>query len=165
MRAAATFLLALGMATGCQRPPAAQALSGARYLPGQRFVERHCASCHADHGRDRLRARAHRVFAVDRYAQWQSGGRILLAVLDKWHLDGKVMPPPQAAEQPSDDERRQILDWIRRGSPNTPDGRAEPGITGRVEDLGRVPYHRAAWPAYTSSSPATSAGRKPKPGV
>ena len=114
----ALFCLALALGCACAKTPAA--LVGAPDSPGRRFAERYCASCHTQAGAHRLRPRAHGIFAIDRISEWRGSQRILLAVLDKWHLDGKVMPPPQADAQPSDDERRAILDWIRRGSPDSP---------------------------------------------
>jgi len=99
-----------------------EAMQGTLYAPGRRFGQVYCAPCHAKDGRDPKQAVAYPAFHVDTYEDWASSQTILLAVLDKWNPDGDVMPPPDAIE-PSDEERRLILDWIRRGSPNAMDGR------------------------------------------
>jgi hypothetical protein len=65
---------------------------------------------------------AYPAFRVDTYEQWATGGTIIPAVLDKWNPDGTVMPPPEAPGFPPDDQRMLILDWVRRGSPNTASG-------------------------------------------
>jgi hypothetical protein len=73
-------------------------------------------------GQHPKQASAYQTFQVDSYEQWSFSKTILLAVLDKWNPDGEVMPPPEAYLHPADDELRLILDWVRRGMPNTVDG-------------------------------------------
>jgi hypothetical protein len=85
-------------------------------------VQKYCAACHGKDGQDPKQKVAYPAFHVDTYDEWASSRTILLAVLDEWHPDGDVMPPPDALE-PSRAERLMILDWIRRSSPNSPDGR------------------------------------------
>ena len=99
------------------------AMTGTRYPAGKRFVERYCAGCHTEAGADPQKRRAYAVLQLDTYEQWKGSQKVLTAVLDRWHLDGRLMPPPTARPQPTDAERRAALDWLRRGSPNTPDGR------------------------------------------
>ena len=100
---------------------AERALRGTAYERGRDLVQRHCAGCHSQNGEDPRQRVAYPAFHVDAYDDWVSSRTILLAVLDKWNPDGDVMPPPDAVEL-SDDDRRTLLDWIRRGSPNTVDG-------------------------------------------
>jgi len=98
------------------------ALKETLYEPGRRFVQTYCAQCHWRDGQDPKQKVAYPAFHVDTYDDWAASRTILLAVLDKWNPDGDVMPPLDAAEPP-DDQRRTILDWIRRNSPNTRDGK------------------------------------------
>jgi uncharacterized membrane protein len=98
------------------------ALRGAVYEPGRKFVRSYCACCHGKDGTDSKQQIAYPAFQVDTYEEWATSRTILLAVLDKWNPDGDVMPPPDAREPP-DGERRLVLDWIRRGSPNNAEGR------------------------------------------
>jgi hypothetical protein len=98
------------------------ALQGARYEPGRRFAHKFCSGCHWKDGQDPKQRVAYPAFHVDTYEEWAASRTILLAVLDKWNPDGDIMPPLDAVEPP-DDDRRLILDWIRRNSPNTTDGR------------------------------------------
>jgi uncharacterized membrane protein len=104
------------------RERAEGALTGTRYEIGRRFASKYCVECHAKDGRDPKQKVAYPAFHADTYDDWVSSRTILLAVVDKWNPDGDVMPPPDALEPP-DEERRLILDWIRRGSPNTSDGK------------------------------------------
>jgi hypothetical protein len=97
------------------------AMAGTVYEPGRRFGRTYCSPCHAQGGLDPKRAVAYPAFHVDTYDDWAVSRTILLAVVDKWNPDGSVMPPPDAVEPP-DAERKLILDWVRRGSPNTPSG-------------------------------------------
>jgi hypothetical protein len=94
---------------------------GTLYAPAQKFVASYCAGCHWKNGQDPKQKVAYPAFHVDTYEDWATSRTILLAVLDKWNPDGDVMPPPDAVE-PSDGERRSILDWIRRNAPNSVDG-------------------------------------------
>jgi uncharacterized membrane protein len=97
------------------------ALKGTNYAPARKFVQTYCSGCHWQDGQDPRQSVAYPAFHVDTYEDWVGGHTILLAVLDKWNPDGDLMPPAGAV-QPPDDERRLILDWIRRNSPNTADG-------------------------------------------
>ncbi|HMI82766.1 MAG TPA: cytochrome c [Polyangiaceae bacterium] len=96
-------------------------MKGVRYVSGRQFVQKYCAGCHSRDGQDPKRGVAYPAFRVDTYDDWLSSRTILSAVLDKWNPDGDVMPPPDAME-PSDEERRTILAWIGRNSPNRVDG-------------------------------------------
>jgi len=96
-------------------------MRGTLYAPGRKFGQSYCGGCHAERGTDPKQKVAYPAFHVDSYEDWASSRTILLAVLDKWNPDGDVMPHPDAVEPP-DAERRLVLQWIRRGSPNTADG-------------------------------------------
>lgn len=98
-------------------------LDGCRYPAATAFVSKYCAGCHTDAGTHAQKKRAHAVLQLDTYDGWKSETKVITAVLDKWHLDGKIMPPPKATAQPTDPERRAMLDWLARGSPNTPNGK------------------------------------------
>jgi hypothetical protein len=100
----------------------ALAMDGTVYPAGRVFGQTYCSPCHWKGGQHPKQAVAYPAFQVDTYAQWSTGGTIIPAVLDKWKPDGVVMPPPEAPAFPPDDQRMLILDWVRRGSPNTPDG-------------------------------------------
>jgi uncharacterized membrane protein len=130
---------ALAIAVGCasrESPTAAAApdggssntavadgpLKGTLYEPARQIVQKYCSGCHWKDGQDPRQKVAYPAFHVDTYEDWATSGTILLAVLDKWHPDGDVMPPPDAIEPP-DDDRRTLLDWIRRNSPNSSDGK------------------------------------------
>jgi hypothetical protein len=104
--------------TGAAEP----AMKGTVYEAGRVFAQTYCSPCHWKGGQHPRRVAAYPAFQVDTYEQWATGRTIIPAVLDKWNPDGKVMPPPEAPEFPSDDDRRLILGWVRAGSPNTISG-------------------------------------------
>jgi hypothetical protein len=99
------------------------AMMGTLYEPGRTFAQTYCSPCHWKGGQHAKHRAAYPAFQIDTYEEWALGKTIIPAVLDKWKPDGKVMPPPEAPADPPDDARMLILDWVRRGSPNTPDGR------------------------------------------
>jgi hypothetical protein len=98
------------------------AMKDTLYEPGRTFVRTYCSPCHWSGGQNPKKSGAYKAFQVDTYEEWASGRTIISAVLDKWNPDGSVMPPPEAPLAPPDDERKLILDWVHRGSPNTPTG-------------------------------------------
>jgi cytochrome c5 len=112
------LVLGVGLAGACSRPQPTAGAGPSVSEQAEQFATRYCAGCHSEAGQDPLRPRAHRIFDLDAAGKWRGSRRILLAVLDKWHLDGKIMPPPRAHPQPSDDERRAIIDWIAHGAPS-----------------------------------------------
>lgn len=117
-----TALAALAL-VACQRSAEApRAMPDARYAAGRAFALTYCAPCHTSAGTHAKRAKALAAFTMDSFADWQAAFGVVRGVLDRWHPDGKVMPPDDAPKQPSDSERRTILQWVERGSPNTPDG-------------------------------------------
>jgi hypothetical protein len=98
------------------------AMKGTLYETGRVFGQMYCSPCHWKGGQHAKQPLAYPAFQVDTYDQWATGGTIVPAVLDKWNPDGTVMPPPEAPQDPPDDVRKSILDWVRQGSPNTPSG-------------------------------------------
>lgn len=103
-----------------------KSLAGCKYPAATAFVDKYCASCHTQGGvapDAKTKKRAYGVLQLDTYEQWKADTKVITAVLDKWHLDGKIMPPAKAVSQPTDAERKAILDWLARGSPNTLDGK------------------------------------------
>jgi uncharacterized membrane protein len=121
----AACLLAAAGACGGEGAPAAAPAAPAftKYAAADTAIVTYCAGCHARDGRNKDHDRAHQVLPLDGYADWRSQTTVIAAVLDKQHLDGSVMPPADAPLQPSDAERNLLLDWTRRGAPDTPDGR------------------------------------------
>lgn len=95
---------------------------GTLYEPGRKFGQTYCSPCHSKGGQHPKQSVAYPGYQVDTYETFSFSKTILLAVLDKWNPDGPVMPPPEAYVDPPDDERRLMLDWVRRGMPNTVDG-------------------------------------------
>jgi hypothetical protein len=98
------------------------AMKGTLYEAGRDFGRTYCSPCHWMGGTHAKQPVAYVAFQIDTYEEWATGGTIVPAVLDKWNPDGAVMPPPEAPAFPPDDLRMLILDWVRRGSPNTPTG-------------------------------------------
>lgn len=119
-------LVLAAVTAGCSRP-APSALAGARYEPARVLVQRHCGPCHTAAGRHERKRAAYPTFQADAIDQWQDNRAVLVGVLSLVNPDGKPMPPPDAPSQPSADERRLLLEWTERGSPNTPDGRCPGG--------------------------------------
>ncbi len=114
---------ALAMSHAAAARPPSQAMRGTLYAPARAFVQKNCAACHSQGGTNGQHDRAYRIMRLDTYADWLASTKIILAVVDTRHLDGKVMPPPKATAQPSDAERLRIVEWLERGSPNTADGK------------------------------------------
>lgn len=98
-------------------------LAGTVYAPARRFVSMYCAGCHWEGGTNPKKKRALPQMRLDSYQSWSTHQSVLKGVIDRWHPDGKVMPPRDAKAQPPDAERRAILEWLARGSPNTVDGK------------------------------------------
>jgi uncharacterized membrane protein len=94
-----------------------------RYAAAETAIVTYCAGCHSREGSFPDHDRAYQVLQLDGYEDWHSQTTVIAAVLDKWHPDGNVMPPANAPSQPTDAERAMLLDWTRRGAPDTPDGR------------------------------------------
>lgn len=119
----AVAALVAAASTTASAETAPKSMQGCKYPAASAFVEKYCSGCHTSTGGDALKKRAYAVLQLDTYDDWKAGTKVITAVLDKWHLDGKIMPPPKATAQPTDAERKAILDWLGRGSPNTPSGK------------------------------------------
>ena len=87
------------------------------------FFVSYCVDCHSDAGTHPKKRIALKNQRIERYEDLAGYASALRGVLDKWHPDGKTMPPRSAKRKPTDDERRAILAWFDRGAPNTPQGR------------------------------------------
>lgn len=112
------------MTEGCLRDCA--------YEPARRLVSRSCADCHAEGGNDASHSDAWgHAIRLDTYAQWTKGSAHLLERLDPAEAarqDPPVDPmPPEGFPYPlSQSERDTLLEWLKRGSPNTASGFADP---------------------------------------
>jgi uncharacterized membrane protein len=107
------------------------ALADVVYEPARRLVSRSCADCHAAGGRNEshLDAWGHAI-RLDTHAEWVAGRLSLAERLDPVKAAEQdppvdVMPRTGFPYPLTDAERDTLLQWIARGSPNTPDGRAE----------------------------------------
>jgi hypothetical protein len=98
-------------------------LAGCIYEHARDFAARYCSACHSSQATNRVSKSASKAFLLDTYAEWLSEAAQIPRRLDRDSLKGKIMPPLTFPQQPSDAERRLIVDWVKRGSPNTPDGR------------------------------------------
>ncbi|MDB5104215.1 MAG: hypothetical protein JWP91_1904 [Fibrobacteres bacterium] len=107
------------------RPPSPEgiALAGCRYEPARIIVSRYCADCHSPRGSDPDRDRASRILNVDTYAEWMGAARAVPGRVDLDSLEASPMPPRSHSRQPTKEERKVLAEWVRRGSPNTPEGR------------------------------------------
>ncbi len=107
------------------------ALTDVLYGPARRLVGRSCADCHAKNGNNETHGDAWgHAIRLDSYQDWIDGRRVLLERLDT--VTAAEQDPPVAAMPSagfryplSDSERDTLLQWIRRGSPNTESGFAE----------------------------------------
>jgi hypothetical protein len=128
------LLLAACALTGClgDEPPrpivTEGALTDVAYEPARRLVSRSCADCHAKDGnnRDHVDAWGHAI-RLDTYKQWVDGNRVLVERLDPDSLAAQdppvdPMPPAHFPYPLAASERDTLLEWMRRGSPNTADG-------------------------------------------
>ncbi len=107
--------------------PVDSALDGTHFGPARAFVTRYCADCHTSGGLHRLQPIAYGNTRVklDTYAGWLSVQNLLLVRLDPAEAAAQGLPsmPPEGARFfPTAEERRLMLDWLRKGSPNTPEG-------------------------------------------
>jgi hypothetical protein len=98
------------------------------YEPARRLVSLYCADCHSEGGHNESHHDAWgNAIRLDTYAQWAKGSKHLLERLDPETAaaqDPPVDPMPSTGflYQPTQAERDTLLDWLKRGSPNTPSG-------------------------------------------
>lgn len=102
--------------------PTAHPLADVLFPEARDFFVSYCVDCHSDAGTHPKKRIALKNQRIERYEDLAGYASALRGVLDKWHPDGKTMPPRSAKRKPSDDERRAILAWFERGAPNTPQG-------------------------------------------
>ncbi|MDB5047416.1 MAG: hypothetical protein JWO30_487 [Fibrobacteres bacterium] len=104
------------------------ALTDVRYEPAQRLVSITCADCHTRNGNNETQPDAwgHAV-RLDTYKDWLDSRKVLLERLDPVTAAEQdppvdVMPQTTFKYQLTDTERDTLLQWIKRGSPNTESG-------------------------------------------
>ncbi len=102
------------------------AMQGLVYTQAFNILNRYCADCHAEVGLNRDQPDAYFALRIDTYAAWKSiPTRITLRRLD---LDSVSkyqqgpMPPESFGNQITLAERKLVIDWLTRGSPNSVDG-------------------------------------------
>lgn len=106
-------------------------LTDCLYEPARRLASRYCADCHAAGGNHETHKDAWgHAIQLDTWKQWSDGER---------HLKERLDPAVAAAEdppldampllafplQPTQAERDTLLEWVKRGSPNTASGFGE----------------------------------------
>ena len=108
------------------------ALADVLYEPARRIVGRHCSDCHASGGKNEkhMDAWGHAI-RLDTWREWVDGRADIVARLDPAKAAEQdppvdVMPLATFPLQPTQAERDTLLQWIARGSPNTPTGEAPP---------------------------------------
>ena len=104
-------------------------MAGTVYLPAFRIVNRYCADCHTAGGKNELQHDTWKyALRLDTYAEWVDARKLLLERLVPETAEAQdppvdVMPNLAFPLQPTQAERDTLLNWIRAGSPNTPEGR------------------------------------------
>lgn len=98
-------------------------LEGCRFAFAVEFTGKYCGECHTSRGGDPHRDKAVLNLKMDAYRDWLDAAGAVPSVLDKEALEAPIMPPPAYPAQPSDAERALLLEWVKRGSPNTDSGR------------------------------------------
>ncbi len=100
------------------------ALADCNFRYAREFTGKYCAECHTEQGTHKLKKKAIENMAMDTYMNWIEGSKSVPGRIDRYHLDNenKPMPPKQASLHPTDNEIKIIVDWVKRGSPNTVDG-------------------------------------------
>lgn len=98
-------------------------LDSCNYLFARKFTGKYCMECHSADGTNPKQEKAYPNLGVANYREWMEASGAVPGVLDKAALEGPVMPPKSAKNQPTDEERKIMVEWVRRGSPNTDSGR------------------------------------------
>ena len=111
-----------------------EALQGTEFKQGKILVGRFCADCHTAAGKNSDQARAWNILPLDTYGQWIKYAGLIRGRLAENHPGGNVMPPPKFPMQPTAAERKVLLDWIDRNSPNTSDGSGQGTVTPMLPD-------------------------------
>jgi mono/diheme cytochrome c family protein len=101
------------------------AMEGLNYAEAAALINRSCADCHTEGGLNPDQPAAW-TFALrlDRYQSWvRAGTSTLLERLDpSIAKPEEQMPPADFPNQLTLVERQLLIDWLNRGSPNTPNG-------------------------------------------
>ena len=103
-------------------------LTDVRYAPARRIVGYYCSDCHAKAGTAESHKDAYgHALRLDTWQEWVDGKKYLLVRLDAAAAAAEeppvdVMPQLAFPYQPTQAERDTLLQWIRRGSPNTVSG-------------------------------------------
>ncbi len=105
-------------------PKFIQTFEDCKFDSARVFVQNYCAACHSQKGTTANFAdKARRAMTMDTYAEWMQGSRAVPGRIVREHLMDDIMPPPKFPAQPTDEERKTVAEWVRRGSPNTESGR------------------------------------------
>jgi cytochrome c len=103
------------------------AMEGTVYDTAFKLVNRYCADCHTQGGLSPYQPSGwNYVMRLDTYQNWVDGSISIEERLDvamALQNGYEAMPPSYAPFEPTDSERQVLLDWLRRGSPNTDSGR------------------------------------------
>jgi uncharacterized membrane protein len=97
-------------------------VAGTRYASAQALLQTYCAPCHTRLGGNSAQHDAHKELQLDTYDQVRAR-RYLIETALTVHGARADMPPRYAPRQPTASERALLIDWLRRGAPNTPDGK------------------------------------------
>jgi len=101
-------------------------LMGYRWPEAENFVRKYCSDCHAPGGRHPQSVQAMLYLMLDTYDQWHKREEKIKGRIDTAAdpLSINVMPPDTLPleKKPTVEERRRMMEWIDRFSPNTPDG-------------------------------------------
>jgi uncharacterized membrane protein len=104
------------------------AITGTLYAPALRIVNYYCADCHVATGHNELQHDAWKfAIRLDQYSEWAEASKVLLerlvpetAVAQDPPVE--VMPNMAFSRKITQAERDTLVEWIKRGSPNTPSG-------------------------------------------
>ncbi len=91
-----------------------------RYAEAENFVRTYCADCHTPAGRHLKQPKATQRLILDSYATWHRQQTSIAIWIDTLAL--VKMPPEDYERQPSDAQRRRMLQWIDSLSPNNKNG-------------------------------------------
>ncbi len=110
--------------TSAHGPKFIQTFDDCKFDSARIFVQNYCAACHSIKGStSKSGEKARRAITMDTYAGWMEGSKGIPGRIDRDHLTDDIMPPSKFPAQPTDAERKTVVEWVRRGSPNTESGR------------------------------------------
>ena len=98
-------------------------LEGCNFRKAREFTGKYCMDCHSSRGSNPLLHKAVLNLKMDTYKDWMEAAGAVPSVLDRAALEAPIMPPSTFHSQPDDSERQFMVDWVKRGSPNTDSGR------------------------------------------